>query len=173
MSPRKLLRLCLSLIGLIIIMASSHSIFVSGWPWLIPFWILTGLAVYFSCFIDNPKDLAGELLTLAILVVPALLLVHFFTYSYFNGGLWWIASVLGVLLVCVGCMDAVWQLRQSTAEPEKEDVREPKTEKQFLPIPISRDKIVTSKEIFKLRCTYCGILYDASLDECPRCGGAQ
>ena len=35
------------------------------------------------------------------------------------------------------------------------------------------EKIIIIKEIVKIRCSYCGGLYDESNDRCPYCGGKR
>jgi hypothetical protein len=37
----------------------------------------------------------------------------------------------------------------------------------------NRTVIIKEKEIVKIRCPYCGNLYDGSLDKCPHCGAGR
>jgi len=37
--------------------------------------------------------------------------------------------------------------------------------------PVKEKEII--REIVKIRCTYCGNLYDEKLDKCPHCGGKK
>jgi len=39
--------------------------------------------------------------------------------------------------------------------------------------PVDRTVIIKEKEIVKIRCPYCGNLYDGSLDKCPHCGAGR
>lgn len=38
--------------------------------------------------------------------------------------------------------------------------------------PVIKEKEVI-REIVKIRCSYCGNLYDEKLDKCPHCGGKK
>lgn len=38
--------------------------------------------------------------------------------------------------------------------------------------PVIREKEII-REIVKIRCPYCGNLYDEKLDKCPHCGGKK
>ncbi len=38
--------------------------------------------------------------------------------------------------------------------------------------PIVKEKEII-REIVKIRCPYCGNLYDEKLDKCPHCGGGK
>lgn len=41
-------------------------------------------------------------------------------------------------------------------------------------VPIVREKeTIIKKEIVKVRCRYCGTVYDLKLDRCPHCGGSM
>ena len=39
--------------------------------------------------------------------------------------------------------------------------------------PSVAEKVVIIREIVKIRCPYCGALYDEVKDRCPHCGGAR
>lgn len=39
--------------------------------------------------------------------------------------------------------------------------------------PGDRTVIIKEKEIVKIRCSYCGNLYDGSLNKCPHCGAGR
>jgi len=163
-------RLSISLLGLLMLILVSHLIFLRSGLWLVAFWFLVGLAVFFSWFIDNPQNVAGELVTLVILVVPTLLGIHFLTYSFFAGNEWWIVSMFGVVLICLGCMEAFWKLDLFASKSEKLTAESDENEESFISVPVSREEIVSKKEVFKIRCANCDSLYDASLDRCPNCG---
>jgi Zn finger protein HypA/HybF involved in hydrogenase expression len=36
-----------------------------------------------------------------------------------------------------------------------------------------KNEVIVEKEVIKVRCPYCGELYDESLDACPNCGGKR
>ena len=57
------------------------------------------------------------------------------------------------------------QMAQNVPVPNQQNIPPP------APIQIIKEKETTTREVVKIRCQYCGCLFDEVIDKCPRCGG--
>jgi type II secretory pathway pseudopilin PulG len=63
--------------------------------------------------------------------------------------------------------------RWGTKEEVREWQREEKEQERLDKGVVVREKETIIREIIKVRCRYCGRLYDEALDKCPHCGAAR
>jgi DNA-directed RNA polymerase subunit RPC12/RpoP len=73
----------------------------------------------------------------------------------------WVIFVLAFVVIIVS-----WIIR--LAKAGNADVEQRTSENQVV---VKEKEII--REVVKIRCQYCGNLYDEVLDECPHCGGKR
>lgn len=63
-----------------------------------------------------------------------------------------------------------YALEQVIAETRNQMSKVVEIPERIITPPISERVIIKEREIVKVRCLYCGILADVTLNKCPNCG---
>lgn len=77
--------------------------------------------------------------------------------------LFWIFFIVITVLVIVSFIFRFWRMVKSGKIQDQTS-----SEAQ----PLVREKEII-REVIKIRCSYCGSLYDENLDKCPYCGAKR
>jgi flagellar basal body-associated protein FliL len=77
--------------------------------------------------------------------------------------MFWIFFVLVFVIIVASIVLTFWKMIKSGKIQDQTS-----SEAQ----PIVKEKEII-REVVKIRCSYCGNLYDENLDKCPYCGGGK
>jgi len=78
--------------------------------------------------------------------------------------MFWAVFVLSLIFIVVWWIVSIIKMIKTRGRVQGETASENQ--------PIIKEKEII-REIVKIRCSYCGNLYDEKLDNCPHCGGKK
>lgn len=88
------------------------------------------------------------------------------TFQSFDSmfSLFWVFFIIIAVLIVASFVFSFWRTMKSGGNMENQVSSQPSP-------PVAEKEII--REVIKIRCPYCGTLYDENVDSCPNCGARR
>jgi hypothetical protein len=88
------------------------------------------------------------------------------TFQSFDSmfSLFWVFFIIIVVLIVASFVLSFWRTMKSGENMENQVLSQPSQ-------PVAEREII--REVIKIRCPYCGTLYDENVGTCPNCGAKR